>query len=98
MLPGQIGAVFNVRDDDQRAHGRHQRFVPIRFRALVFDEVARLEHFADVVKVRPHPHQQPAGADSLGRRLGQRGNVDRVVVRTGCPPHQFLKQRMGHIA
>ena len=25
VLPRQVGAVFDVRDDDQRAHGRHQR-------------------------------------------------------------------------
>ena len=34
MLPGQIGAVLHVGDDDQRAHGRDERIVPIRARAL----------------------------------------------------------------
>ena len=29
VLPGQVGAVLDVGDDDQRAHGRHERFVAV---------------------------------------------------------------------
>jgi hypothetical protein len=51
MLPRQIGTVLDVRDDDQRAHGRHERFVPVGVLSLILNEVPRFEHLADVVEV-----------------------------------------------
>ena len=98
MLPGQVGAVLDVGDDDQRAHGRHQRLVPVGVVPLVLDEVARLEHLADVVEIGPHAHQQALGADAFGRRLGDRSHVDRVVVGARGAADQLLQQRMGHVA
>ena len=98
VLPRQVGAVLHVRDDHQRAHRRHERSVAIVALALVLGEVARLEHLADVVEIRPDAHQQPAGADRFGRRFGQRRHGDRMVVRARRAANQFLQQRMRRIA
>ena len=64
VLPGQVGAVLDVGDDHQRAHGGHQRLVAVVVGALVLDEIARLEHLADVVEIGPHADQQAAGVDA----------------------------------
>ena len=72
--------------------------MPIVALPLVFGEVARLEHLADVVEIGADAHQQAAGADRFGRRLGQRRHGDRMVVRARCAANQFLQQRMGRIA
>ncbi len=53
VLASQVGTIFHVGDDDQRAHGRLEGFVAIGSLALIFNEVIRLEHLADVVKVSP---------------------------------------------
>ena len=98
VLPGQVGAVLDVGDDHQRAHGRHQRLVAVVVVPLVLDEVARLEHLADVVEVGADADQQPLGADALGGRLGDRGHGDRVVVGARRAADQLLQQRMGHVA
>ena len=42
VLAGQVGAVLDVGDDDQRAHGRHERLVAVGVVPLVLDEVAGL--------------------------------------------------------
>ena len=81
VLAREVGAVFHVGDDHQRAHRGDERIVPVVALGLVLDEILRLEHLADVVEVRPHAHQQAAGADRFGRRLGERRHGDRVVVR-----------------
>ena len=58
VLLGQVDAVFDVADDDQRAHGRGQIVVPALFAVgHVLHEVMRLEHLADVVEIRPDPDQ-----------------------------------------
>ena len=57
-----------------------QRFVAAGLGALVLDEIARLEHLADVVEIGAHADQQAAGADALGGRLGDRAHGDRVGV------------------
>ena len=57
VLAREVGAVFHVGDDDQRAHGGQQVFMPVALQTLVLDKVVRLEHFADIVKVRPDAQQ-----------------------------------------
>ena len=98
VLPGQIGAVLDVGDDHQRAHGRHERLVAVVVGALILDEIARLEHLADVVEIGPHADQQSAGVDAFGGGLGDRADGDRVVVGARRPADQLLQQRMGHVA
>ena len=87
VLSGQVGPVLDVGDDDQRAHGGHDRVVPVRAGSLVFDEIVGLQHLADVVKINAHANQQAAGYNAFGRRFGNRGDIDRVVVsaRPGGP-------------
>ena len=97
-LPRQVRAVLDVGDDYQRAHGRHQRLVAVGLGALVLDEIARLEHLADVVEIGPHADQQAAGADVFRRRLGDRAHGDRVVVCARRTADQLLQERMGHVA
>ena len=98
VLTRQIGTVLDVRDDHQRAHRRQQRLVAILLPSLVLDEVSRLEHLADVVKVRPDANQQSVGTDRFGGGLGDGRDVDRMVVRPGSTSHQFLQQRMSDVA
>ena len=50
VLLGEGEPVLDVADDDERAERRLQFVVPV-LADLVFDEVMRLEHFADVVKI-----------------------------------------------
>ena len=69
VLSCQVGTVLDVGDDHQRAHGRQQRLVAIRVTPLVLDEVARLEHLANVVEVGSHSNQQTVGTDRFGGRL-----------------------------
>ena len=59
VLPGEVGAVLDVGDDHQRAHGGHEPLVAAAFLPLVLDEVARLEHLADVVEVGPTRQSKP---------------------------------------
>ena len=63
----------------------HQRLVPVVALPLVLDEVARLEHLADVVEVGPDANQQPPGADRFGGGFGDRADGDRMVVRARVP-------------
>ncbi len=98
VLAGQIGSVLDVGNDDQRAHGRHERIVPVRAGPLVLDEIVRLEHLADVVKVSSHAYQQATGPDAFGRRFGNGGHVDRVVVRSRGAANELLQQRVRNVA
>ena len=95
VLPAEVDSVLDVPDDDERAHRRRQLGVAIGRPDLVFHEVVRLEHLADVVEIGPDPHQQTVGADSFGSRFGDRPDRDRMVVRARCPADELLKQRMG---
>ena len=90
---GQGDAVLHMADDDQGAQGRFELVVTI-VAGLVFDEVVRLEHLADVVKVAADADQQMIGPDGLRGRLGQRRHRDAVRVGSRRPPYQFLQQRM----
>ena len=72
MLPAEVNSVFHVPDDDERAHGRRQLGVPISWADLVFNEIMRLEHLADVVEISPDPHQKAVCADALGGRFRDR--------------------------
>ena len=94
VLTGQIDAILDVGNDHQRAHRGLERLVPVPFGSLVLDEVRRLEHLADVVEVGPHADEQPIAADRLGGSLGNRGDVDRVVVGSGRSADELLQQRM----
>ena len=65
---------------------------------LIFDKIARLEHLADIVEIGPDAHQQPIGADRFGGGIGDRSDVDGMVVCSWCAAHEFLQQRMRDIA
>ena len=58
VLATQVDAVFNVSDDDQRAHRRREIGMSACRADLVLDEVVGLEHLADVVKVSADSHQR----------------------------------------
>ena len=98
VLPGEVGAVLDVGDDHQRAHGGHEALVAAAVLALVLHEVARLEHLADVVEIGPHAAQQAAGADGVGGRLGDRAHGDRVVVGARRAADQLLQDGVGDVA
>ena len=84
VLVGEIDAVLDVADDDQRAHGRGQMVVPaVGAFGHVLDEVLRLEHLADVVEIGSHADEQSVGADGIGRRFADGCHGDRMVVRAG---------------
>ena len=38
----------------------HERSVPVIALALIFREIAGLQHLADVVEIGPHAHEQAA--------------------------------------
>ena len=72
VLAAQVDSVLDVADDDERAHRRGQLGVAIGRPDLVFHEVVRLEHLADIVEIGPDAHQQAVGADAFGGRFGDR--------------------------
>ena len=99
MLSGKLGAVFDMSDYYQRAHGRDERLQTIFFVfSLILDEVARLEHLADIVVIRAHANQQPSCPDGVGGRFGDRAHGDRMVIRARRPADQFLQQGVRHVA
>ena len=99
VLPAQVDAVLDVADDDQRAHRRGELGVAVGRTDLVLDEVVRLEHLADVVKIGPD-------ADQAGRRRRSRSAADSAMAPTviewlcvpGARPDQLLEQRVGVVA
>ncbi len=93
ILLSQRDAVLDVADDDQRAEGRLEIVVAI-LAGLVFDEVLRLEHLADVMEIAADADQKRVGADRLGRRLGERGDGDAVRVGSRRPLDELLQKRM----
>ena len=98
VLPAEIDAVLHVTDDDQGAHRGREVVMPIDAADLVFDEIVRLEHFANVVKIRPDADQQCMRSDSLSGALGDRADRDRMVVRSWSAADEFLQERVGDIA
>ena len=58
--PRQVGAVLYVGDDHKRAHGWDKRAMSVVALALIFGEVARFEHFADIVEKAAEQHEIPA--------------------------------------
>ena len=85
--------VLDMADDDQRAQRRFEQVVAV-LAGLIFDEVLRFEHFADVVEVTADADEERVGADGLGRRFGQCRHGDAVRIGSRGPFDQFLQERM----
>ena len=88
VLPGNLDAVLDMGDEDQTGHGGRQLVVLVFAGGLVFDEIQRLFHFADVVVISAHFGQQRIGADFGGGGLHQRADDHRVVVGARGFQHQ----------
>ena len=63
MQASQLNSVLDVRNDHDRAHRGIEVVVFVLSTLLVLDEVFRLAHFANVVKVGPDAAEQAIGAD-----------------------------------
>ena len=57
VFPGERDAILHMPNDDKRAQGGLEDIVAVLAR-LVLDEILRLEHLADVVKVGSHPNKE----------------------------------------
>ena len=62
VLEREIDAFLDVRDDDERAHGRREIVVRVALEVHVLGEVFRLHQFADVVKIGEQTRQSVAFA------------------------------------
>ena len=51
VLQREINPFFNMRDDNQRAHGRGEIIVRVALEAHVFGEVFRFNQFANIMKI-----------------------------------------------
>ncbi len=51
VLEREINTFFDMRDDDQCAHGRGEIIVRVALEAHVFSKIFRLYQFADIVKI-----------------------------------------------
>ena len=70
------------------------RSVRVAAARLILDEVFGLPELAHVVVIGADPHQKAIGPDPLGGRLADRGDGDRVVVRSRSHSHEFAQQRV----
>ena len=70
VLQSEIDAFFDVRNNDQRAHGRGEIIVRIAFEAHIFSEILRLHQFADVMKIGADATESGVSADRLRRCFG----------------------------
>ena len=57
---------------------------------LVFGEILRVDHFADVMIIRPHPYQKRMGVDGISRRFRQIADDQTVVIRAWRLHHHAL--------
>ncbi|OPZ16376.1 MAG: hypothetical protein BWZ10_01458 [candidate division BRC1 bacterium ADurb.BinA364] len=92
----QFHSLLDVVLDDQRAHDGFEFGVQIAVlaRQLVFRKIVRLDDFSDVMKITAGSHQQIIGANRLGRRFGQFGHIQRVLIGSRRLFLQFLHQRV----
>src|SRR5262249_3347429 len=89
----QRHAIFDMSDYDEGAKSGLKRIVTILSR-LVLDEILRLQHLADVVKIAAHACQKRISANRLGSRLRERRNSHAVRVRPRRAADELLQQRM----
>ena len=98
VLEREIHALFDMRDDDQRAHGRREFVVRVAVAPHVFGEIVGLHELADVVEIRAHPAHCGVGPDGLGRGLGEIRHHQAVVIRPRRLDGQALEQRVVQVA
>ena len=56
MVRGQVCTILDMSNNDQRTHRRQQGVMAVIIANLVLDEIFRLEHLANVMKIRPYPY------------------------------------------
>ena len=61
---------------------------------LVLDKEVGAANLADVVEIAADPGQHRVSPHRFGRRLGEIGRHDRMVVRSWRADHQSLQQRI----
>jgi hypothetical protein len=83
VLQCEIHALFDVGDDDERAHRRCEVVVRIFFSDHVFREVPGSNQLADIVKVSARAGHRAICADTIGRDLRQVRH-DLAVVPPGA--------------
>lgn len=80
VLRGEFRAFFDMRKQDEGAHGRSQLVVPVGAVELVFDVIVGIGQLADVVVQGRDLAQQAVRAHGLGSGLHHVGDDQRVVV------------------
>ena len=83
LLPGDLDALLDVVDDDQRAHARGQVLVDVLLAVLVLDEILRHLDLADVVVEGAGLDEERIELDGFGRLLGEGGDDERMMVGAG---------------
>ena len=90
-LHRDVDAVLDVGEDDARRKLRRQPVVHVAA-FLIFREVARSAHLADVVVERHDATLQAVGADRVGGGLGQIAHHHRMEIGAGRVQGQLLQQ------
>ena len=93
-IPGQLRTRLDVGCEDERAHAGRQFLVLVLAPHLVFHEVLRLFHLADVVEGSCDSDQEAIGLDGLGTLLRQGPDHHRVVIGARCLDDHLADQRM----
>src|SRR5437762_6946629 len=94
VLEREIDTFFNMRDDDQRAHGRSEIIVWIALEAHVFSKIFRLNQLADIVKIRADAAKRGVRADGFGGCLSEIGDDQTVMIGARCFNRHPAEQRM----
>ena len=91
-LSRYLQTVQNVVQDDPRRDIRGQAVVNIIVAPLVFHEIGRTPHLADIVIQRHDPANQAVGANGIGAGFSQIGHHGGMVIGAWRLQRQFLQQ------
>ena len=94
VLEGEVDALLDVGDDDERAHARGEVLVRVGAGRDVFGEVLRLDDLADVVEVGHDAAGGGVEPDGLGARFGEVGDDQAVMVGAGRLHGHLLEERV----
>lgn len=94
VFDAQIDTVFDVSDEDKRAHAGREVIVGILPGGHVFDEVLGFGELANVMKIGADAAEGGAGADGFCGSLGQTGDHQAVVISAGGFDAEATHQRV----
>ena len=94
VLEREIDAFFDMRDDDERAHGRGEIVVWIALEVHVLGEIFRLHQFANVVEIGTNTTKRRVGADFFGGCLSQIRHDQTVMIGARRFDSHSAEQRM----